>query len=396
MAGALHNLRVIDASTVIAGPFAATLLADFGADVIKVEMPGTGDPGRGMGPHLEGKSLRWPTYGRNKKSLSLDLRQEEGKNIFLRLVAKSDLIIENFRTGTLDKWGLSYETLQKANPKIIVVRVTGYGQTGPNATLAGFGTPCTAFSGYTYISGHPEMAPVSPAISLADYVAGLYAAFAALMCVYHRDHHGEGQEADVSLYEGLFRMLEAFIAQYGALGIIQERTPDIRGAACPVGTWQSRDGKWLVLVCSTDKTFGYLAKAMGREDMIADPRYCTNAKRLENSEEVESIVAAWLAERAWADIKRILDDAGAPACLIYSMEDCFADPHYKARGNIVEVRHPEFGTIHMPGITPVLSKTPGAIKWTGPDIGEHNEDILKNLLGMNDGDIAVLKEKGVL
>ena len=396
MSGALQGLRVIDASSVIAGPFAASLLADFGADVIKVEMPGAGDAGRGMGPHYEGKSLRWPTYGRNKKSLSLDLRKEEGKNVFLKLVAKSDLIIENFRTGTLDKWGLSYEALKEANPKIVVVRVTGYGQTGPNANLAGFGTPCTAFSGYTYISGHPEMSPVSPAISLADYVAGLYAAFAALMCIYHRDHHGEGQEADVSLYEGLFRMLEAFIAQYGKTGVIQERSPDIRGAACPVGTWQSKDGRWFVLVCSTDRTFYHLAKAIGREDMITDPRYSTNAKRLENSEEVEAIIVEWLSRHDWLDIKRILDEAGAPVSLIYNMEDCFTDPHYQARNNIVEVEHPEFGKLHMPGITPVLSKTPGEIKWIGPEVGEHNDDVLTGILGMSKAEVANLKEKGVL
>lgn len=396
MPGALQGLRVIDASSVIAGPFAASLLADFGADVIKVEMPGTGDAVRVMGPHCDGKSLRWPTYGRNKKSLSLDLRKEEGKNVFLKLVAKSDLIIENFRAGTLDKWGLSYETLKEANPKIVVVRVTGYGQTGPNADLAGFGTPCTAFSGYTYISGHPEMSPVSPPISLADYIAGLYAAFAALMCIYHRDNHGSGQEADVSLYEGLFRMLEAFIAQYGALGVIQERAPDIRGSACPVGTWQSRDKRWFVLVCSTDRTFNHLAKAIGHEDMITDPRYSTNSVRLKNREEVEAVVVGWLGRHDWADIKRILDEAGVPVSLIYTMEDCFNDPHYQARNNIVEVEHPDFGKFHMPGITPVLSKTPGEIKWIGPKVGEHTDSVLMDLLGMSEAEITDLKEKGVL
>lgn len=396
MAGALQGLRVIDASTVIAGPFAATLLGDFGAEVIKVEMPGSGDPARAMGPHMDGGSLRWPTFGRNKKSLSLDLRKEEGKAVFLKLIAKSDVLIENFRTGTMDKWGLSYEALKEANPDIIVVRVTGYGQTGPNALLAGFGTPCTAFSGYTYISGHPEMSPVSPAISLADYVAGLYAAFATLMCVFNRDHHGGGQEADVSLYEGLFRMLEGFIAQYSKLGIIQERSPDIRGAACPVGTWRSRDAKWFVLVCSTDRTFTHLAEAIGRPDMVTDPKFSTNAARLRNCAEVEKIVVEWLSAHDWTDIKETLDKAGAPVSLIYTMEDCFNDPHYQARGNIVEVEHPKLGKLHVPGITPVLSKTPGEIKWLGPDVGQDNEDLLTGLLGMPEAEVAALKEKGVL
>jgi formyl-CoA transferase len=396
MAGALEGLRVIDASTVIAGPFAATLLADFGADVIKLEMPGGGDAVRTMGPLFAGNSLRWPTYGRNKKSLSLDLRKERGKEVFLKLVAKSDVIIENFRVGTLDRWGLSYETLQQANPDIIVVRITGYGQTGPNARLAGFGTACTAFSGYTYLSGHPEMSPVSPPFSLADYIAGLYAVFAALMCVYQRDRKGGGQEADVSLYEGIFRMLESFIGQYSKLGVVQERSPGINGAVCPMGTWQSRDGKWFVLVCATDRTFHYLAEAMGRPDMITDPRFATNAQRLQNSEEVRRIVVEWLGSRIWAEIKEALDKAGVPVSPIYSIEDCFNDPHYRERENIVEVRHPQFGKYHVPGITPKLSGTPGSIRWLGPEVGAHNEELLTGLLGLSGDDLAVLKGSGVL
>ena len=396
MAGALQGVRVLDTSTVIAGPFAAGLLADFGAEVIKVEMPGTGDPGRSLGPLHEGQSLRWPTFSRNKKSLALDLRKPEGKAVFLDLVGKSDLIIENFRTGTLDKWGLDFETLKKANPNISVVRITGYGQTGPNASLAGFGTPCTAFSGLTYVTGHPDKSPVSPSISLADYIAGLYAAFAALMCLYHRDHQGGGQEADISLYEGIFRMLEGFIAQYAAKGVIQERSPDIKGAASPVGTFQSKDGKWFVLVCSTDRTFFYLAEAIGREDMKTDPKFSTNAARIANNDELEAIIIEWLSQRDWKDIKETLDAAGAPVSLIYSMKDCFNDPHYQARGNIVEMQHPKFGTVAMPGIVPKMSKTPGEIKWIGPKLGEHNDDILTGLLGMSESRVAELKEKGIL
>ncbi len=396
MAGALEGLRVIDASAVIAGPFAATLLADFGAEVIKVEMPGDGDAGRGLGPIHEGQSLRWPTYGRNKKSISLDLRKEEGKNVFLKLVEKSDLIIENFRTGTMDKWGLDYETLKKANPDIIVVRITGYGQTGPNAHLAGFGTPCTAFSGLTYVLGHPDRSPVSPSIALADYVAGLYGAFAAMLCLYHRDHHKAGQEADISLYEGIFRMLEAFVAQYSTMGVVQERSPDIKGTACPVGTFQSKDGKWFVLVCSTDRTFNYLAEAIGRKDMITDPRFCTNAVRMQNCAEVEDVIVDWLSKRDWKEIKEKLDAAGAPVCLIYSIEDCFNDPHYKARENIVQVQHPKFGTFSMPCVVPKLSKSPGEIKWAGPELGAHNSEVLCGLLGMSADQIDALKEKGVI
>ena len=394
--GPLKGLRVIDAATVIAGPFAGTLMADFGAEVIKVEMPKVGDPSRKLGPLCEGQSLRWPTYGRNKKSLTLDLRSPEGKEVFLKLTEKSDIILENYRTGTMDKWGLDYETLRKANPNIIVIRITGYGQTGPNAHLAGFGTPCTAFSGYTYITGHEDRSPVSPAISLADYVAGLYATIAALMCVYNRDHNSGGQEADISLYEGLFRMLEAFTAQYSNMGIVQERSPDIRGAASPVGTFQSKDGKWFVLTCSTDRTFAYLAEAIGRKDLIEDPKFYTNGERLKNNAALEVIITDWLSQRTWKEIKEILDAAGAPVSLINSIQDIFEDPHYAARGNLVEMEHPKLGKIVMPGVTPKLSKTPGEIKWVGPEIGEHNSDILGGLLGMDEGTINALREKGVL
>jgi len=396
MAGALQGLRVIDASAVIAGPFAATLLADFGADVIKVEMPGTGDTGRGFAPQKDGLSLRWPTYGRNKRSLSLDLRKPEGKDIFLKLVAKSDLIIENFRTGTFAKWGLDYETLKKANPDIIVVRVTGFGQTGPLSSLAGFGTPCTAFSGYTYISGHPEMSPVSPPISLADYVAGLYAAFGAMLCLYSRDHHGGGQEVDVSLFEGLFRMMEGILANYSLNGVVQERSPGISAAASPAGSYQSRDGRWFVLVCSTDKTFYYLADSIGRPDMKTDPKFRTNAARVQNRVELDAILVEWLSRRDWETVKEILDKAGVPVSLIFSVADCFNDEHYKARNAIVEIIDPRFGKMHMPGITPKLSRTPGEIKWPGPDIGEHNEELLTGILGMSRDEVASLKEKGIL
>ena len=273
MAGPLEGVRVLDAAAVIAAPFGAAMLGDFGAEVIKVEMPGKGDSARGMGPLYNGESLRWPTFSRNKKTITLDLRKAEGRDIFLKLVEKSDIIFENFRTGTFDKWGLDYETLKKHNPKIILIRITGYGQTGPYSQLAGFGTPCTAFSGLTGITGYPDRPPVNPPISLADYVAGLYGAYAALMCLYYRDvKKGEGQEVDVSLYEGLLRMLEGHIGDYDKTGRVKQRTPGITGSASPSGTFQTRDGKWAVLVCSTDRTFEYLAEAIGRKDMLEDPR----------------------------------------------------------------------------------------------------------------------------
>jgi formyl-CoA transferase len=397
MSGALNGLRVLDTSTVIAGPFGAALLGDFGADVIKVEMPGKGDSGRNMGPLYEGKSLRWATFARNKKSITLDLRKEEGKNLFLKLVEKSDIIIENFRTGTFDKWGLDYKTLQKANPRIIVIRVTGYGQTGPNAHLAGFGTPATAFSGLTYMTGYPDRAPVNPPISLCDYLAGLYSAFAALVCIYYRDsNQGTGQEVDLSLYEGIFRLLEGAIANYAVAGKITERRPSISGSASPSGTFKTKDGKWVVLVCSTDRTFEYFAHGIGRSDLLQDSRFNTNGARVKNNALVEEIVIDWMKKHDYKDVKSILDKAGAPVSLVYSMADIFEDPHYAAREDIIEVSHPDFGTIKMPGLVPKLSVTPGEIKWIGPKLGDHNQDVYGHLLGLSEQDLAELKEKGII
>ena len=277
----LAGIRVLDVSTVIAAPFAAGLMADFGADVIKVEMPEGGDPFRRLGPYHNGEGMRWASMGRNKRCVTLDLRKEKGKKIFLSLVAKSDVVIENFRTGTMDKWGIGYEILKEVNPKIIMCHVTGYGQTGPNAKMAGFGTPATAFSGMTYITGHKDRPPVSPSFSLTDYVSGLYAAMSTMMALYHRDVlNGGPQQIDVSLYESIFRMMEIPIADYHKNGIIRERSPKLSGTSSPGGTYKTKDDKWVVLVCSTDRTYEYLTKAMKRPDLLTDSLYFTMKDRL--------------------------------------------------------------------------------------------------------------------
>lgn len=392
---ALKGVRVIDMSTVIASPFAAGLMADFGAEVIKVEMPGKGDPFRGLGPYHQGKGVRWSTMGRNKKCVTLDLHHEEGKKVFLDLVSKSDVVFENFRVGTLDKWGLDMETLKKANPDIIVVRVTGYGQTGPYKDKAGFGTPATAYSGITYITGHPDKPPVSPSFSLTDYVAGLYACMSAMIALYHRDAlKGKGQEVDVSLYEGLFRMQEILVADYQLNGKIRERKPMLSGTSSPGGTYQTKDGKWIVLVCSTDRTFEYLTNAMNRRDLLE--KYSKNIDRLRDDAFIDVIVKDWVASLDYKDMKEIADKEGVPVSLIYSIEDIFNDPHYQAREDIIEMPHPDFGAIKMPGITPKFSETPGEVKWIGPEIGSHNDEVFKEILGMSDEEIDSLKDKNII
>lgn len=394
---ALKGIRVLDVTTVIAAPFAAGLMADFGADVIKVELPGAGDPFRKLGPYHKGQALRWATMGRNKRCITLDLHRKVGKELFLQLVAKSDLVLENFKTGTLAKWGLDYETLRQANPKIIVVHVTGYGQTGPYKDKAGFGTPATAFSGMTYITGYPDRPPVSPSFSLTDYISGLYAVMGALLALYHRDAlQGPGQEVDISLYEGIFRMLEFLVADYDKNQVIRERKPMLSGTSSPGGTYQTKDAQWVVLVTSTDKTFEYLARAISREDLLINPQFSTNAARLENDAELDAIVRDWIGSHDYKNVKDTLDAAGVPVNLIYSIQDIFEDPQYMARENIVEMPHPQLLTIKMPGVVPKMSLTPGEIKWVGPELGAHNEDVYRSLLNLDTEEITRLQEQGVI
>ena len=393
----LAGIRVLDVSTVIAAPFAAGLLADFGADVIKVEMPGSGDPFRALGPYYKGEAMRWAAMGRNKRCITLDLRKEKGKELFLALVEKSDVVIENFRTGTLDKWGLDYETMKKRNPGIIVTRITGYGQTGPNALVAGFGTPATAFSGFTYVTGYKDRPPVSPSFSLADYISGIYAAMSTMMALYSRDvKKGEPQEIDVSLYEGIFRMMEIHCADYHKNGIIRERVPKLSGTSSPGGTYETRDGKWVVLVCSTDRTWEYLTVAMKRPDLLINELYSSMKARLVNDNSLDDLVRAWIASLDYEELKRIVDKEGVPVNLVYNIEDIFNDSHYAARENIVEMPHPTLGTIKMPGIVPRFSRTPGEIKWVGPALGAHNGEIYNGLLGLSTEKIDELKSEGVI
>ena len=392
---ALEGIRVLDIATVIAAPWAAGMLADFGAEVIKIEMPGRGDAFRAMGPLKDGVSIRWPAMGRNKKSITLDFHFEEGKKLFLQLVAKSDVIIENFRTGTLDKWGLGIDVLRQVNPDIIVTHVTGYGQTGPYAKLAGLGTPLQAFSGMTYMTGYKDRPPVSPPFALADYVAGLNAVIGTMLALYHRDvKKGGPQEVNVSLYEGLFRMEEAMVAQYDLFGTVRERSPMPSGASCPIGTFQTKDGRFAILVCSTNPVFWHLCDAMERPDWL--PKYELAKARLSDPEPIMSAVTEWIASLTYDELLEKCNKAGVPISAIYSMKDIFEDPQYAARNDIVDVPCEEFGSIKMPGIFPVLSETPGQIKWAGPKLGAHNAEIYQNMLGLSDEQIADLKEKKVI
>lgn len=394
---ALEGIRVIDAANVIAGPYCASILSEFGADVIKVEMPGKGDNFRGMGPRsADGKSIRWPSMGRNKRCVTLDFHKEEGRKLFLELVAQADVVIENFRTGTFDKWGLDIETLRKANPRIIVTRVTGYGQTGPNKELSGFGGPLTAFSGMVYTTGFPDRPPVSPSFSLADYVAGLNAAIGTLLSLYHRDavEGGVPQEVDVSLYEGIFRMEDSMIADYDINHKIRERKFRMDGASVPSGKYCSKDNKWFMVTCATDNSFKYLATAMGREDLYEN--YPTMKDRFANEAYILKETTDWAAAHTMAEITEVCRANKVACSQIYSIEDIWNDPHYKARKNLVEFDSPDFGKVHIPSVCPVLSETPGEIKWIGQPIGSFNKEVYQGLLGKTDEEMAALEADGVI
>lgn len=392
---ALEGIRVLDIATVIAAPWAAGLMADFGAEVIKIEMPGRGDAFRAMGPLKDGVSIRWPAMGRNKKSITLDFHKEEGKKLFLELVAKSDVVIENFKTGTLDKWGIGVEVMRRANPNIIVTHVTGYGQTGPNAKLAGLGTPLQAFSGMTYMTGYQDRPPVSPPFALADYIAGLNAVIGTMFALYHRDAlKGMPQEIDISLYEGIFRMEEAMVAQYDQFGTVRERSPMPSGASCPIGTFETKDHRYVILVCSTNPVFWHLCDAMNRPDWL--PKYEKAQERLADPKSIMDAVTEWIAGRTYAEVKNRCDECGVPISAIYSMKDIFEDPQYNYRNDIIEVPCEEFGSIKMPGVFPVLSGTPGKVKWAGPRLGSYNQEIYGDLLGKSEAELAGLAKSGAI
>ncbi|HZK66298.1 MAG TPA: CaiB/BaiF CoA-transferase family protein [Chloroflexota bacterium] len=397
--GPLAGVRVIDLGTMFAGPFAASLLGDFGADVIKVELPGIGDSHRTMPPIVDGIPATWTILARNKRSITLDIRKEKGKEILKRLISGADVVVENFRPGTLDGWGLSYDVLKEANPRLIVVRISGYGQTGPYAHKAGFGTPAAAFSGITYLQGFPDRPPVSPPLALVDYITGTFGALAAVMALYQLKASGdeEGQEADVALFESAFRMLEPLVAEYGLTGKIKERGGHISQGTAPSGAFRCRDGKWLVMVTSTPRTFARLAEVMGRTDLLSDPRFDTNPHRAQHRYEIYDIVQEWFFQHECCDVVKLLDDNGIPVSLINSIADIFQDPHYRAREDLIQVDHPILGKVTMPGLVPKLSRTPGAVRSPGPwIIGQHNEEVFQGELGFSPEEIEALKAERVI
>jgi len=397
--GPLAGVRVIELGTLLAGPFTGRLLGDLGAEIVKVEDPGRPDPIREWGKaRYQGRSLWWPVQSRNKKCVTLNLRSERGQELLLELVRQADVVTENFRPGTLERWNLSFERMREVNPGIILARISGYGQTGPYAERAGFASVAEAMGGLRHINGFPGEPPPRIHISLGDSLAGMFATQGILAALYWRDvAGGTGQVVDVSLLEASFALLESTVPEYDRLGIV--RGPGgtgLKGVA-PSNIFKSSDDKWVVIAANADNVYRRLCAAMGRPELADDERFATHLARGDHQEELEGIVAEWAARHDAAEIDRVLNEAGVICGPIYTIADIFEDPHFKARDMLLEHVDPEFGPYIGPGIIPKLSETPGAVRWSATwDEGSHNREVYGDLLGLSDDELDALKEEGVI
>ncbi|MFJ8234308.1 CaiB/BaiF CoA transferase family protein [Ureibacillus sp. NPDC094379] len=390
--GPLEGVKVLELGSLIAGPFAGRLFADFGAEVLKVEPPKKGDPIRKWRLLHNDNSLWWYVQSRNKKSITLDLKNEEAQEVIKELVKEVDIVIENFRPGMLEKWGLGYEELKQINPKIIMVRVSGYGQDGPYKDRPGFGSIGEAMGGIRYLTGYPDLPPTRVGISLGDSVTALYAVIGALMALRHRDQvSGEGQVVDVALYEAIFSLMESTVPEFDKFGVIRERTGSTLPGIAPSNIYLCKDGKYVVIGANGDGIFKRLMVAINRPDVLENPLYETNDGRSQDAEYLDTVIGEWTKTLDIESALRILEENGIPAGSIFNVEDMFNDPHYQAREMIVDLEVEDLGKLKVPGIIPKLSKTPGKIRWAGPKLGEHTDEILKEKVGLTDEQIEKLK-----
>jgi crotonobetainyl-CoA:carnitine CoA-transferase CaiB-like acyl-CoA transferase len=399
MPGPLKGIRVIELSTLIAGPFAGRILADYGAEVIKVEPPGTGDPLRQWGNlEKEGHPVWFPVQSRGKKLVTLDLRKPEGQDLCLKLVEHADVLLENFRPGTLERWGLGPGRLHQVNPGLIIARVSGYGQSGPYAQRAGFASVGEAMGGLRYINGFPGQAPARAGISLGDSLAALHAVQGILMALYHRDaQDGKGQVVDASILESCFAILDNMVPEYSVFGYVREPAGTRIGYAVPSNVYRSRDGKWVVVAANNDNLWRRLCVAMGREDLLEDERYRTYMARTRMVEEIDAMIQEWVGEREAVEIDRVMNEIGIVAGPVYSIADIFEDPHYRQREMLVDASDSLFGNFVMPGITPKLSDTPGEAAQPGDwRLGTDNEAVFRGMLGVAEDEYRRLEETGVI
>ncbi len=394
----LHGLRILDISTMIAAPVASTLLADFGAEVVKVELPGVGDTLRQLPPHKDGAPLWWKVTNRNKKGMTLDLRKEEGKDIFRRLIPKFDVLTENFRPGTLDRYGFSREVLKELNPDLIILRITGYGQTGPLASRPGFARIAEAYSGFTSLCGTPDRPPMHLGYPVADGITGMFGAIGILIACFRQktcqDAHGE--EIDLSLVDSMLRMLEFSVIEYDQLGVARERSGNRSQYAGPSNVYQTRDHRWFSMSASAQPVFERLARTIGRPDLIKDPKFATNPARVNNAEELDEIIAPWIANHTLGEINDIFENGGVSGGPVNDARDVFESEHLRQRGSFVEIEDSELGSVTMQNVIPLMRQAPGKVHSTGPTLGQDNEEILTSLIGATGEEIADLRRKGVI
>jgi formyl-CoA transferase len=392
----LSGVKVLELGALIAGPYAASLLAQFGAEVIKVESPREGDPLRKWRKLHKGTSLWWYTQSRNKKSITLDLNSGEAREIVRRLVQDVDIVIENFRPGTLEKWGLGWQELSAVKPNLIMVRISGYGQTGPYRNRPGFAAIAECMGGLRYVTGFQDRPPVRVGVSLGDTLASLYGTIGALMAMYHlKVNGGKGQYIDVALYEAVFAVMESLLPEYAAFGHVRERAGASLPGISPSNTYQCRDGRYVVIAGNGDAIFRRLMTAIGRDDLANDPGLAANDGRVKRNGELDDSIQAWSSRHALEDILRILEAAEVPCGRVYTAADIAADPQYRAREMFESHRLPDGEPIELPAVVPKLSATPGGTRWIGPRLGEHTEEVLASL-GIDAEAVAALRARGVV
>ncbi|WP_067721340.1 CaiB/BaiF CoA transferase family protein [Nocardia yamanashiensis] len=395
--GPLRDLRVIEMGQLLAGPFCGQLLGDFGAEVIKLEAPGVGDPMRQWGrEQSQGKSLWWPVVARNKKSVTCDLRDPEGQRLARELIARADIVIENFRPGTMERWGLGYEQLREGNPGLIMVRVTGYGQTGPYAPRAGYGSIGEAMGGIRYTTGDPDSAPARTGISIGDSLAAVFATIGTLAAVHHKDRTGQGQLVDSAIYEAVLAMMESLLPEYAITGYQRERTGSVLPNVSPSNVYPTAGGEMILIAANQDSVFARLTELMGRPELASDPRYSNHTARGARMDELDDLIADWTRGADADDLLERLHRGGVPAGRIFTARDMFADPHFAAREAIARIAHPEFGELPMANVVPKLSATPGNIRHAGPELGQHNSEILGGLLGLDTEQLTKLAATGII
>ena len=392
----MKGIKVIELGTLIAGPFCTRILAEFGAEVIKIESPDGGDQLRQWRKMYEGTSLWWYAQARNKKSVTVNLRAPEGQEIVRKLAADADIVVENFRPGALEKWNLGWEQLSKINPRLIMVRLSGFGQTGPYRDRPGFGTVAEAMGGMRYVTGYEDRPPVRLGISIGDSIAALYGVIGAMMALHHRNvNGGRGQFVDVALYEAVFSMMESLVPEFDVLGFIRERAGNALPGIVPSNTYPTRDGRFVIIGANNDSIFKRMMTAVGRADLANDPALATNAGRVARTEEIDRAIADWTREHDLDHVLAVLDQAEVPSSKVYDASDIVSDAHYLARGMIERHRLPDGKEFSLPGIVPRMSDTPGATEWVGPALGAHNAEVL-SALGYDEAQQQEFKRRGVI